>query len=173
MAAKIDLPSDIQAAANTIEIVATTTRNRTGPCDEGPEIVAELLPTSQLIAGNALFADPLSEVHDALRGIIPIKVALVGSLSAADAAMASQLLDAAIPQGVPFKPSNEAAHVTLLSPATHPGTFMVKGPGWLVTPDSEPLGIVVRKLKRGDPLPPSGLALIVTPPPLQSGGTEG
>lgn len=170
LTAYIDLPTEVQAAANTLEIVATTTRGRAGPCDEGPELVAEVLPTSHLIAGDAVFADPMSEMHRALKDVIPIRVAMVGQLNAADAARASHLLNLTIPHGSPFKPSMNAAHVTVLAPDSATEAFAVKGPAWLVTPDPASEGAVVRRLKPGDPLPASGLALLVTP---QAGSREG
>lgn len=169
LAATIDLPTDVQTAANTLEIVATTTRGREGPCDEGPELVAEVLPSSHLIASDAVFADPMSKVHRALQELIPIRVAKEGQLNAADAARASHLLNLTIPHGSPFKPSMSAAQVTIFAPDAAAKSFAFKGPTWLVTPDPASDGVVVRRLKSSDPLPSSGLAILVSP---QAGALE-
>ena len=170
LTASIDLPTEVQAAENTLEIVATTTRGREGPCDQGPELVAEVLPTSHLIPGEAVFADPVSEVHRALKEVVPIRVAMLRHLSAAEAARVSHMLNLTIPQGAPFKPSMNAAHVTVLAPGTAARAVLFEGPAWFVTPDPTSEGVVVRRLKSSDPLPPSGFALLVTP---QAGSGEG
>lgn len=167
----INLPSDIHAAANTLEIVATTTHGRMGPCHEGPELVAEILPTSRLIAGDAFFADPLTELQSTLRDVFPVKVALTGSLTAADATIAQSLLSQAIPAEASFKPTMEAAHLTMLAPSATRTT--VTGPAWLVTADGIAGGLAVRKLQNGDLVPSSGLALLVTPQPRATNGAEG
>ena len=60
----IDLPVDIQVATNTLEVVATTTAPKDGVCDQGPELVAELLPDSRLIISEMPFADaPVRTTH--------------------------------------------------------------------------------------------------------------
>ncbi len=169
----IDLPQDIQVTENTLEIVATTTRGRTSPCDEGPELVAEMLPSSRLIGGDNVFADPMSDVHRALQGVIPVKVAMLGKLNAADATVASHLLNMTIPQGTSFKPSVSAGHVTVLAPGALARLTPVEGPVWFITADPSPAGVSVRRLKANDPLPSSGLALLVTPQPGQLEGAGG
>ena len=97
--AAIALPLDLQARTNTLEIVAATTAPTTGICDQGPELVAEVLPTSRLVLGDAGLADPLAKVHAALSQVGPINVALPGALSALDAGQALEMLDQVIPQG--------------------------------------------------------------------------
>ncbi|WP_299611563.1 hypothetical protein [uncultured Tateyamaria sp.] len=161
--ALIDLPEDIQSASNILEIAAATTTPRTGLCDQGPELLAEVLPTSRLVAGDTPFADPLSQVHAALRAVGPINVAVAGPLSAMDADAASRMLALVIPRDVDFKPAAATAHVTMLAPGLPAPILSETGVAWLITHDDVFGQLSVQSVGPGEALPDKGLALLVTP----------
>ncbi|WP_415922267.1 cellulose biosynthesis cyclic di-GMP-binding regulatory protein BcsB [Tateyamaria sp. SN6-1] len=169
LAATFDVPPDLHLAANTLEIVATTTRDRMGPCDEGQELMAEVLPTSRFIAGDMPFADPLADLQNALRPLGTVTVAQSGLLTAVDAATASQMLRLLVPGETPLRPSMQSAHITVLTPATRTQEAALKAPAWFVTTTADASGLDVRALQIGDPLPSSGVALLVTPPSFPEG----
>ncbi|MFK7878185.1 cellulose biosynthesis cyclic di-GMP-binding regulatory protein BcsB [Roseobacter sp.] len=161
--ALIDLPREVQAVTNALEVAVTSTAPHGNVCDDGPELVAEMLPASRLIAGNAVFTDPLSKLKDALSEIDQISVTMTGRLTALDADVISQMLNKVIPLNSEFKPARSKAHVTVLSQDHQAPALPVTGPAWVVTHDNALAGLSVQKIEPGDALPRTGLALLVTP----------
>nr|WP_300073311.1 cellulose biosynthesis cyclic di-GMP-binding regulatory protein BcsB [uncultured Ruegeria sp.] len=158
--ALIDLPSDIQVASNTLEVVATTTAPQDGVCDLGPELVAELLPDSRLIVGETPFADDLSGLQSALQNVGPVNIAMTSELTALDASVVSRILHKVVPAGVELKPAGRKVHITVLSP-NHPTPPLTEaGPTWLVTVTQ---GLSVRKLQQNETVSHVGLALLISP----------
>lgn len=161
--ALIDLPPDLQTVANALEVVASSTAHHGGVCDQGPELVAEMLPASRLVFGESLFTGPMSELQDALSRVDQISVAMTGELTALDADVISQMLNKVIPQNSEFKPARTKAHVTVLSQDHQAPTRPRTGPVWVVTHDNTLPQLSVHKMEPGDALPRTGLALLVTP----------
>ncbi|CUH49138.1 hypothetical protein RUA4292_03333 [Ruegeria atlantica] len=159
----IDLPVDIQVATNTLEVLATTTAPKDGVCDQGPELVAELLPHSRLIISEMPFANAMSELHNALDSVGPVNIAMTSELTAPDAAAASRMLDLVIPAGVELKPAGRTVHIHVLGPG-HPAPLLPHaGATWLVTQVSATQGLSIKKLLPNEPMSHVGLALLVTP----------
>ncbi|MEO9826012.1 MAG: hypothetical protein ABJF50_16495 [Paracoccaceae bacterium] len=171
--ASIDLPADILGANNTLEVVVTSTSPRRGDCDRGPELVAEMLPKSQLIVGDALFVSPLSELHAALENVGPVNVAMASGLTATDAKVVSRLLDQVIPIGAEFKPAGKKVHIHVLSPAHPVPALPDDGPIWLVRNDGVTQDLSISELEAGKELSQFGVALLVTPYAITLGEAEG
>ena len=158
-----DLPADMQGPANTLEIVVTHARAQSGVCDQGPELVAEMLPGSRLIAGNTPFSNPLSEVRAALAAVGVVNLSVMGALSALDADAASRLLDQVVPAGATLKPATGTSHVVVLG-ADHAALPPIGSRhAWLVTQDATGQGLSVQDFRAGDELLPSRLGLLVIP----------
>lgn len=158
--ALIDLPADMQVATNTLEIVATTTAPRTGLCDQGSELVAEMLPQSRLIAGETAFVDPITGVRAALAAVHLINIGVTGPLSALDADAVAGMLDQLIPDGTDFKPAGRASHITVV---TQGHIVPATGTAWLVTQDATTQALAVRPFASGDMVQGNRPALLVTP----------
>ncbi|WP_415401808.1 hypothetical protein [Tateyamaria sp. SN3-11] len=171
--ALIDLPSDIQTSANTLEVIATTSVPRGGACDQGPELVAEMLPTSRLITGDTPFANAMSDLHAALRDVGVVNVAMNAALTAIDADTASHMLDQVIPAGVAFKPAGATVQITVLSTGHPAPTLSAAGPTWLVTQYSTPQPLSITTVQPGVVLPRTGVALLITPGTPTSAEAEG
>ena len=171
--AAIELPSEVQNTANTLEVAATVYAPSKGMCDEGPERVAELLPTSRLIFGDETYSDPLVEVQNALRPIEPINIALLDRLSAADANVASHLLHRVIPPNTVFKPAGARAHITVLGAGHDRPALPQGGAAWLVTFDGASLRPNAQQVTATTDLNISGPALLVTPAGVPVRGVEG
>ncbi|WP_224826673.1 hypothetical protein [Cognatishimia sp. MH4019] len=160
---RIALPADMQAATNTLDVTVATMVARESLCDQGPELVAEILPASQLIAGDASFTDPLSQVQAALQAAGLINVGMTGRVSAVDAEAISQMLDQIIPSESDFKPAGDAAHITVLAPGLPVPEMTSTSVAWRVTQDTTTQGLSVLKLAPGDVLLGTSPALLVTP----------
>lgn len=171
--AGIILPTDIQTAANTLEIVTTSTAKRHGICDHGPELVAEMLPTSKLVYGDSQFANALSEVTEALRTVGPVNIDMAGPMSALSAGIAGAMLDQVIPSDIAIKPAATRSHVTLLHHDDDLPALPANGPAWLITQGSAVPELAVQKLLPGEIAARNGMALLITPGALVSRGTGG
>ncbi|MEP5152833.1 hypothetical protein [Planktotalea sp.] len=161
--ALIDLPATIQAGSNALEVVATSTNAVNGICDQGPELIAEMLPQTRLIASETPFADAMSELQDTLRSVGPVNVDMTSTLSAIDADAAIQLLDHVIPVGTELKAAGAKTHVTVLGRDHKTLPLPDVGRAWFVTRDASGEGLAVTKWTTGDALPHTDLAILVTP----------
>ncbi|WP_425090845.1 hypothetical protein [Tropicimonas sp. S265A] len=164
--AVIALPAHMQAKANTLEVVATTTAPRSGICDEGPELVAEVLPTSRLVAGTTHLSEPLAQVHAVLRDVGPVNVALGGALSSLEARLALDMLRDVVPNAAALKPAGQKAHVTLLAPGQSATAMPAGTPVFVVSHDGVTGELAVVETTADLAPPPTGLTLWVTPTPI-------
>jgi len=131
IAATIPLPQGVQSATNVIEVVLTPSDTRDGHCSEGPERVAELLPTSLLVYGDTPYRDASTDLRAALATAPSIPVAVSSTLTATDAAIALHLLDALVPVNAPLTLAANTAQILVVSPgAPLPRTATM---GWRVT----------------------------------------
>jgi hypothetical protein len=162
-AAFIPFPADMQAASNTVEVIFSTTQGSNGRCDRGPELVAEMLPTTRLLAGDARYSDPLTEVRQALSEIGVLGLGASDLLGAADADAASNLLAQLIPRSARLRPDATKAVVVVVAPQSVGFDLPEAGPIWLVTLDTTTRRPLVEQLQPGAQLPPSGLAVLIVP----------
>ncbi|MEJ8560556.1 hypothetical protein QTO30_04440 [Yoonia sp. GPGPB17] len=159
----IPLPAELQSASNIIEIVASTTRRDTGRCDQGPVLIAEMLPTTHLLAGDANYSDQLTEIRHAISEAGVLGLGVAGVLSAADADAVSSLLAQLVPTSVTLKPDPDIAKVVVIPPQSPGFPLDQTGPIWLVTLDTVTQRPHVNRLEPGAQLPRRGLAVLVTP----------
>ena len=155
----IELPDSMQTSHNEIEFVATSSASRDGRCDRGPELVAEMLPETKLVLGDLTYSDPLTELRAMLSGSDPIKVATLTSLTALDAALASDWLSEILPPRATLKPADRKAHIVVVTPDS-PQLQLLKT-GWLVF--HGPDGLTVNRLDAGSEVPRTDLALLIVP----------
>ncbi len=159
----IDLPVQMHEAANVIDVVASSTAAQNGVCDRGPELVAELLPTSRLIMSGKAFADPLTAVRAALADVATIEISQLSKLNAVEADTASRMLDTVLPAGAAIKPGIGRAHVKVLRAQNAYETANQAGSNFLVTANGVGGDLTVTELQPGHTIEHVGLALLITP----------
>lgn len=162
-AALIPFPADVQAASNIVEVFASTTQSSNGRCDRGPALMAEMLPTTRLLAGDARYFDPLMEVRQALSEIGVLGVGVSGVLGAADADAASTLLAQLVPISAILRPDATKAKLVIVPPQSAGFVLPETGPIWLVTQDTNTRRPHIELLAPGTQLPRSGLAVLIVP----------
>lgn len=159
----IALPEDMQSAINTIEITASATQPNDDACNAGPELIAEMLPTTKLLAGESSYTDTMTELRIALSNMGTLSVGSLSPLTAADADIASTLLAELIPNDTALKPLNNAAQIIVLSPKDDPFTLPNSEPIWLVTRDEDTRELLAQSLEGGSLMPRTGMAILFIP----------
>ncbi|WP_299296780.1 cellulose biosynthesis cyclic di-GMP-binding regulatory protein BcsB [uncultured Tateyamaria sp.] len=129
--ATIVLPLTFQSGANVLETVLTTTDKRDGQCSEGPERIAELLPTSQLVFGETSYRDATTDLRANLAQASHITVAATSGATAADTLIAMHILHDIAPADVALAAASDSAKVLLITPGSPLPN--VTAPGWIVT----------------------------------------
>ncbi|MEO9576690.1 MAG: cellulose biosynthesis cyclic di-GMP-binding regulatory protein BcsB [Tateyamaria sp.] len=155
----VELPDAMQMSHNEMEFVATSSAPHTGFCDRGPEMVAEMLPETQLVLSDVTYSGPLTELRAMLSGTDPIKVATLTSLTALDAALASDWLSEIVPPQATLKPGDTKAHIVVVTPDSP--ELQLLNTGWLVFHGTD--GLTVTRLDAGSEVPRSALALLIVP----------
>ncbi len=171
--AVIELPAEIQTNTNTLEVLATASNQQDGVCDQGPELVAEMLPSTRLIPGETSFVDPLSQVHIALRDVGLVNIAMTSAMTTIDASIASRMLNTVIPEGTEFKPAGNRTDITVMNAGDRAPALPDIGPAWLVTSDSTGGGVTVERWQPDDGLSLTGVSLLITPRAIMPSGIEG
>ncbi len=160
---RVDLPKDMQEAVNVIEVTLASNVSAEGVCNEGPELIAEMLPATQLVAGASSYSDTLTELRLALSNIGTLRVGMLSDLTAADAQTASMMLAGLLPAEVALKPSSTSAQVIVVAPQDGAFTLPHSEPIWLVTLDTGSQELVAQPLDGGSQLPRTGMAILVIP----------
>jgi hypothetical protein len=158
----VALPADLARAANTIEITALSTHSPEGICNTGPELVAEILRSTRIVAGDMVLDRELTRLRDALAQIGAASVAVHGSLSLPEADAATGLLVALMPD-LPLTTARDAAIISVLPRDTDPR--LVPGatePGaWIVYHDHDSAGLVAAPATT--PVHPGSVMLLIRP----------
>ncbi|WP_298256441.1 hypothetical protein [uncultured Litoreibacter sp.] len=160
---EIELPSELQAAVNVIEVTAASTHAGSQPCDDRPELIAEMLPDTKLIAGTTTYSDTMTKLHAALSNIGPLRIGALSSLTAADAQIASTIMARLLPLDATLKPATTTAEVVVFPPQSGAFTLPHADPIWLVSLDTGTEELVVRALEGGSLLPRSSMAVLIIP----------
>ncbi len=108
--ARIAIPA-APGPAHTIEITLTSAFLREGECNDGPELLAEILPETQIVPSNMLFDDPVRALSLALTA--DVTVSTPRTLNTAEANVAADLLAALLPH-TPINAAQDNATVTIL-----------------------------------------------------------
>ncbi|WP_152926446.1 cellulose biosynthesis cyclic di-GMP-binding regulatory protein BcsB [Shimia sp. SK013] len=93
----IDLSDSRPARKNVIEIVAWSSSEPAGNCNEGPVLLAELTSQTALIAGSTSFSAPLMTVRNTLAQADGRQIAVDNALTAPEAEVAVALLSNVLP----------------------------------------------------------------------------
>lgn len=160
---RIDLPADWQGAHNQIEIVATTTAQRDGVCDQGPELVAEMLPETQLVPGEEIYAGPIDDLRTMLGALDPIHVSLTESLTAVQAEQFARWLAQIAPPTATLKPARQTAHIAIVNPGDTRPTLPDNGSVWVVTQGTETSAIDLHLVQSAQDLPVARTFLLIAP----------
>ncbi len=160
---RIYLPKDMQVAVNVIEVTIASNVPAEGTCNEGPELIAEMLPATQLVAGDSSYSDTLTELRLALSNIGALQVGMLSNLTAADAQTASMMLAGLLPAEAALKPSSTTAQVIVVAPQDGAITLPHFEPIWLVTLDTSSQELNAQPLEGGAQMPRTGMAILVIP----------
>ncbi len=160
---RVDMPKGMQAAVNVIEVTLGSTNPTKGVCNEGPELIAEMLPATQLVAGSSSYSDTLTELRLALTNIGTLHVGMLSDLNAAEAQTASMMLADLLPAKVALKPNSNSAQVIVVAPQDGAITLPHSEPIWLVTLDTSSQELIAQPLEGESQLPHTGMAILVIP----------
>ncbi len=161
--ARVSLPSDLVTASNVIEVLATSTRTRDGLCSRPFELVAEMLPETRLIEGDAVFSDALTYLRSRLSAIGVLRVGMLSDLSATDADTASALLAEVVPVDATLKPKNGEADLFVVTPNDAMPILPDAAEMWFVSRDTVTRELVVDHLTPHSVLPRRGLGILIIP----------
>ncbi len=169
---KIALPAEMQSAKNLLEIALSAPHERDGPCDRGPERVAELSPGSRLIAGEATYGDSLTKLRAALSDLGSLHLGATSALTAAEAQMAAALLSQIVPHHADLKPSAAKAQIIVIAAQDVPLSLPTDDSIWLVTMAAGTRELTVQDLRGQATLPRTGVALLVVPAGMDISGVS-
>jgi hypothetical protein len=161
--AVIDLPTDVQGVINTIEVTASTAHPREGQCDTGPELVAEMLPSTRLRAGDAVLSDAITDLRLTLSNMGALNVGVLTTLNVADADASSSLMAQLVPTGTAMRPDPTNAQIIVVPPNVASFTLPQTEDIWLITQDISTGELVSRGLEGGTLMPRTGIAILVIP----------
>jgi len=151
------------AANNVIELFAASNHVRNGHCDEGPELIAELLPTSVLLRGDEIYSDTMTELRRALLNTGPLAVGTTSQLTSSDASNAIELLAEMLPVDANIRPFSQTAQILVVSPADIPFLLPKTEPIWVVHRDDATGKAVARALVGGTEFSQHSVAILVIP----------
>jgi hypothetical protein len=160
------LPLEMHTAMNVLDITLSSTRAHTGNCDLGPELVAELLPSSRLVTGEDVYSDALIELRHTLSALGDLHIWTTPQMTAADAQVASRMIAQILPQATQIKPASGAAHIFVVSSQGADQYFARTDDVWIIGLDAETRMISVRRLKHKSQIQDTSLALVVSATPL-------
>jgi hypothetical protein len=157
------LPPDLVAASNVIEVRATSTRTRDSLCSRPFELVAEMLPETTLIKGEALFSDALIHLRPRLSAMGALRLGTLSDLSAADADAGSGLLAQILPVDVTVKPANGKADIFVVTPNDAISTLPDAAEMWFISQDTVTRELIVDQLAHMSALPRKSLGILIIP----------
>ncbi len=134
----VNLPLSDPVPRNEIEISVQSTGTQDDICGQGPDLVAELLPATRLLPGDAAYGDALVRLRAALARAQSLGVGLQGALGVAEAQVAAGLLAELAPHQT-LHPAQNAPHVLVLNRAADLSSLAVQGEAhaWLVYRDAD------------------------------------
>lgn len=167
---RIDLPAGWQGTHNQIEIVATTTAQREGVCDQGPELVAEMLPETQLVSGEDVYAGPIDDLRTMLAALDPIHVSLTASLTAVQAEQVAGWLAQIAPPSATLKPARQTAHIVIVNPGDLRPSLPPNGSVWVLTQGADAGAVDLRPVRSSQDLPRTRTFLLIAPAGIETNG---
>ena len=161
--ARIELPTNWQEAENQLEVVATTTARNKGICDRGPELVAEMLPATQLVLGEDIYTSPLEALRIALSHLDPIHVSLMTSLTPIQAEQFADWLAQITPQSAGLKPAHEKAQIVIAGAGDLQRHSLFEGKVWVLTQGKNAGEFNVHPIRPGQAFPNAGPFMLIAP----------
>ncbi|MCY4336656.1 MAG: hypothetical protein OXC60_18530 [Litoreibacter sp.] len=114
--------------AHVIEITMTSTHERKGECNDGPELLAEILPDTRILPSDELFADSIRSLILALKEESSVSLGITETLNAAEANIATDLLEALVPDTSIVV----ASQIPTVAVLPRGASFSAKEESWLV-----------------------------------------
>ncbi|MEP3298886.1 MAG: hypothetical protein ABJO27_20850, partial [Pseudoruegeria sp.] len=166
----VDLPVTMQSAINSIDVTLTSTNMPEEQCSKGPELIAEMLPETRLIAGETQFSDSITELRSLLSQSGPLTIGEYAPLTAADADVASAFLAQILPAGIRLKPNLKHAQIIVLPPAGAVVALPTSAAAWMVSRDPISDEFIVQTLSDGAKPAHTGPAILVVPSAMELPG---
>ena len=132
--ADIALPADMQERQNVIEIIASSTYDAPGECNDGPDLVAEITGETRLLPGASSYTDGILELQQMLQARASVSLDVLPGVNSAEATLAASTLAAVLPATLDVTATSSDADITVLprgTPLTPWTTGADSGP-WLV-----------------------------------------
>jgi hypothetical protein len=161
LAQRIPLPAEMIAASNLIEVTVASTRRQGTACNLLIELIAEMLPETTLIAGDAAFSDALSQLQKHLADLGQLRVGTMSVLNAADADAASDLIARVVPVGVTLKPQTQRAEIVVVTPNDTLVALPDTAPMWFVSRDVTARDLTITPLTAKAILSPRTIGLLI------------
>lgn len=130
---RIEIP-ERAGLSHVIEITLSATFQPDGPCNHGPEMLAEILPETRIIPSETQANDPVAALRQELANRQSIVVSVAGTLNTAEAAVATDLLDAVLPVHPIATASDTAPDIGVLPRGTRLSAYPEAGL-WLLFRD--------------------------------------
>ncbi len=108
---EIALPQDMHAKVNVIEVTAASSADIDGVCTLGPELIAEMQPTSKLRGMGPVFETQLSAVKSMMASVTTVGMVDVPSLSAAESTVISGLVAKLVPTSAKILPTRQTVNL--------------------------------------------------------------
>lgn len=158
----LPLPPKPKAKGLAIEITARSAHQPEGLCNDGPILVAQLLPITRLTQGNQVFDDPLSDLRRALVKGGPVTLNASQQVTPLTATLAAQLL-AALQIETLGGPENGQTEIDVLPLGAQidAGQGAPKEQTWLVTFDADSAAITATRLTDLTTLRTPSVALLI------------
>lgn len=107
---RIAIPAQ-SGAAHTIEITVTSNFLPEGLCNDGPELLAEILPETRMVASTQMTDDPLTSLIAAMAARPQASLTPAPGLNAAEASVAADLLYSITPHAAAMSGEGPTIHV--------------------------------------------------------------
>jgi hypothetical protein len=157
----IALPVAYQSASNTLEVTLTSTNSPEQQCDEGPELIAEMMPQTRLTAGATYFSDAAVEMRTHLSRLSAIYMGSLSEIKPADAQVVTGLLAELLPQTSILKPNMSRAEIIVLTPGGQTDFIPNRDDIWLIFRDTLNGELVFKKATNDSLLLLSDPAILV------------
>jgi hypothetical protein len=143
----LPLPPQRRTQGLAIEITLRSAHQPEGLCNDGPILVAQLLPITRLIQGDQFFDDPLSDLRRALTKAGPVTLNASQQVTPLTATLAAQLLGPLQIETL-GSPENGLTQIDVLPLGAQidaePGAH--KEQSWLVTFDADSAAIIATRV---------------------------
>ncbi len=142
----IHLPENFHKRTNIIEVVAVSSLTPEGICNDGPELIAEMLGETQIEGGGGYFSTELGQLRSLIGGIGEAEFSFGEIYSAPDIGEVAHIIASIVPENVKLDTAPRDLKITAWSRAqmiANAGQNSVSG--WIVYQPSEMDELVAEK----------------------------